>query len=185
LRDNLHARILHDVLSPSPGGLFHAYITGGKYSNKLVYMIDPQGAGAAAPEEVQLFSWAANKEGIFSAHHYSSFYAKKQRSPTIAGAWMNIEHQKLTTEIDQGGELTGLADTTFVAALDGLSAVPLSLFPTLRVAAVSDEAGAALSFVQESKDEDADLWVVLPRPLAKGERFTIRSTSVRSRRAIA
>ena len=27
LKDNLHARILSDVLSPAPGGLFHAYIT--------------------------------------------------------------------------------------------------------------------------------------------------------------
>ena len=31
LRDNLHARILHDVLSPSPGGLIHAYVSGKKY----------------------------------------------------------------------------------------------------------------------------------------------------------
>jgi hypothetical protein len=54
LKDNLHARILHDVLSPKPGGLFHAYITGKKYSNKLAYMVDPQGAGFVAPEEVQL-----------------------------------------------------------------------------------------------------------------------------------
>jgi hypothetical protein len=33
LRENVHARILHDLLSPSPGGLFHAYIPGKKYSN--------------------------------------------------------------------------------------------------------------------------------------------------------
>src|SRR5690606_24187427 len=31
-------------------------------------------------------------------------------------------------------------------------------------------------FIQESRDEDADFWVVLPKPLAKGERFTIRTT---------
>lgn len=37
LKDNLHARILHDVLSPAPGGLFHAYISGQKYSGKLAY----------------------------------------------------------------------------------------------------------------------------------------------------
>jgi hypothetical protein len=58
LRDNLHARILHDVLSPAPGGLFHAYITGRKYSNRLIYVIDPHGAGRVSPEEIQLVSWA-------------------------------------------------------------------------------------------------------------------------------
>lgn len=52
----------------------------------------------------------------------------------------------------------------------------MSLFPTLRVTAVTDDGGTALSFIQESKEEDADLWIVLPKPLAKGERFTIRTT---------
>ena len=38
-------RVLHDVLSPKPGRLFHAYISGRKYSGKLVYMIDPATGG--------------------------------------------------------------------------------------------------------------------------------------------
>jgi len=176
LKDNLHARILHDVLSPALGRLFHAYITGKKYSNRMAYMMDPQGAGFVAPEEVQLFSWASNREGIFAGHHYSSVYAKRERVPTTAGAWIDIQHQQLSTEIDQGGEVIGSASTTFIAALDGLSAVPLSLFPTLRVSGVTDESGTALPFIQEDKDEDADFWVVLPKPLAKGERVTIRTT---------
>ena len=172
LRENLHARILHDVLSPSPGGLFHAYISGKKYSGKLVYMIDPRGAGMVAPEEIQLFSWADNKEGIFAAHHYSDVYRTRQRMPTTAGGWIDIQHQVLDTTIDQSGELTGTAKTTFAAQFDGLSAVPLSLFSTLRVSSVTDQGGAALPFVQESKDEDSDFWVVLPKPLKKGETFT-------------
>lgn len=176
LKDNLHARVLHDVLSPEPGRLFHAYISGKKYSGKLVYMIDPQGAGVVAPEEIQLLSWADNKEGIFAAHHFSDFYASPRRTPTTAGSWIDIEHHKLDTQIDQGGELTGHATTTFVSQIDGLSAAPFSLFPTLRVATVTDTSGSPLPFIQESKDEDADLWVVLPRPLDKGEKFVLQTT---------
>lgn len=176
LRDNLHARILHDVLSAKAGGLFHAYVAGRKYSNKFAYMIDPQGAGFVAPEEIQLFSWADFKEGIFSAHHYRDFYRKKQRTPTSGGTWMDIEHQKLETGIEPSGELAGNATTTFVSLIDGLTAVPFSLFPTLRVSGVTDAAGNPLAFIQEPKDEDADFWVVLAAPLGKGEKLTIRTT---------
>ncbi len=92
------------------------------------------------------------------------------------GGWIDIEHQKLATRVGQSGEIDGTADTTFVSMCDGLSAVPFSLFPSLRVSAVTDTAGAPLSFIQESKNEDADFWIVLPKPLAKGERFTVRTT---------
>jgi hypothetical protein len=176
LRDNLHARILSDVLSPAPGGLFHAYVWGKKYSGKLAYIVDPHGAGFVAPEEIQLLSWADNKEGIFAAHHYKDAYRTGTRIPTTAGGWIDIEHQALDTTIEQSGELSGRATTTFSAQFDGLSAIPLSLFSTLRVSAVTDAGGAPLSFIQESKEEDADFWVVLPTALNKGEKFTIVTT---------
>ena len=175
LKDNLHARLLNDVLSPSPGGLFHAYIGGKKYSDKLAYMIDPQGAGFVAPEEIQLFSWATNKDGIFSAHRYSSFYAQKQREQTTPGGWIDIEHQKLETEITPSAELSGSATTTFASMVDGLSVIPLSLFPTLRVSSVTNADGKPLNFIQESEDFDSDLWIVLPKALARGEKLTIRT----------
>jgi hypothetical protein len=176
LKDNLHARILNDVLAGVPGGLFHAYISGRKYSDKLAYMVDPRGAGFVAPEEIQLLSWATNREGIFTGHHFSDVYAKPRRPDSTPGGWIDIEHHTLQTEIRQSAELIGTAETRFVSMFDGLSAVPLSLFPALRVSAVTDGAGAALPFIQEAKEEDADLWIVLPKPLAKGERFTIRTT---------
>ena len=38
-KSNLEARILEDVLSPEPGGLFYAFIHGKRYSDKEVYEI--------------------------------------------------------------------------------------------------------------------------------------------------
>ena len=183
LKDNLHARILNDVLSATPGGLFHAYVEGRKYSDRLAYMIDPRGAGVVAPEEVQLVSWAANREGIFAGHHYTSFYAQRKPVETTAGGWIDIEHHKLQADIRPTAELSGTAETTFVSMFDGLRAVPLSLFPALRVLAVTDAEGAALPFVQEAKEQDADFWVVLPKPLGRGDRFTIR-TSYKGKEAV-
>jgi hypothetical protein len=90
----------------------------------------------------------------------------------------------LDTAIETNGELAGDATTTFVALVDGLAAVPFELFPTLRVSSVTAADGAALDWIQESKDEDADFWVLLPAPLARGERFTLR-TIYKGRDAVA
>ena len=175
LRQNLHARILHDVLSPSPGALFHAYLAGRKYSPRLVYVMDPQGAGPVAPEEIQLFSWADFRGGIFAAHHYSESYRTGLRPAASAPAWVDIQHHRLETRIESGGELTGDATTTFVAQIDGLAAVPFDLHPTLRVSNVTAQTGQELAWIQEPRDEDADFWIVLPAPLKRGETFTVRT----------
>ena len=176
LKENVHARILQDLLSPAPGGLFQAFIPGKKYSNKLVFTVDPQGSGSVSPETVQLLSWADFAGGIYAAHHASDFYKQRQKVAKNAGTWVDISHHQLTSDIEPSGELRGTATTTFASMLDGLAVVPLNLFPTLRVATVTDGDGAPLAFIQEPKEEDADFWVVLPRPLKAGEPFTIRTT---------
>ncbi len=184
LRDNLHARLLHDVLSAAPGGLFHAYITGRKYSNRLIFTIDPQGAGFVSPEEVQLFSWADNRGGIFAAHHLSESYTTRQRRETAPGTWIDIQHHHLITSIETNGELTGDATTRFTSLVDGLTVVPFSLFPTLRVSSVTGADGQPLAWIQEAHDQDADFWVILPAPLRRGETCTIR-TRYKGRDAVA
>jgi len=44
LHTNLSARILQDVLSDRPGGLFVAFIHGKHYDGQMLYTIDPTGA---------------------------------------------------------------------------------------------------------------------------------------------
>ncbi len=51
------------------------------------------------------------------------------------------------------------------------------LFPTLRVQSVTNESGQPLSFIQQGKDEDAEFFsVILPKPLAAGEKLTVVTT---------
>lgn len=173
LRDNVHARILADLLSPAPDGLFQAYFAGKKYSNKLVFTIDPFGVPGVSPETVQLLSWADFAGGIYAAHHTGDVYRQRTKVPATAGSWVDISAHQLVTKVEPSGELRGTATTTFTPIVDGVAAVPLSLYPTLRVASVTDASGTPLDFVQESKDEDADFWVVLPRPLKAGEKLSI------------
>jgi len=86
---------------------------------------------------------------------------------------MDIDHQKLDTTIDRTGKLDGIATTTLASTVDGLRVLPFDLFHTLRVRNVLDAAGKPLDFIQENKDEDSDFYVILPKPLAKGEKTTI------------
>ena len=172
---NLTARLLQDVLSPEPGGFFAAFIKGKKYNGKLLYVVDPHGAPYVAPEEVALSTYDENKFGIWAAFHYSSEYAAGQASGTQKNAPLHIEDQKLDTMIEKSGKLNGTASTTFVAQAQGLRVVPFDLFPTLRVESVSDASGQPLAFIQEDKDEDPDFAVILPRALAAGERYTLRT----------
>ncbi len=175
LHYNLDARILQDVLSNKPGGLFVAFIAGRKYNNKLLFTIDPHGAESVAPEEVSLRTYDENKLGIWAAFHYSAEYAAGKATGTQLNAPIDIEQQKLDTRIERNGYLRGKAETTFAAREDGLRLVFLDLFPSLRVQQVTDAAGRQLAFIQEDKKDDADFWVILPKALAAGEKFTIQT----------
>jgi hypothetical protein len=175
IKSNFDGRILQDVLSTDPGGYFLAFINGQKYSSKLMYTIDPHGAEDVAPEEISLRTYEDNKWGIWAAFHYSSEYARGVARGTQDNAAFRIEHQNLDTQIEKSGMLRGNALTTVVSDVDSLRAVDFDLYRKLRVQKVTDADGNQLSFIQEDKDHDSDYWVILPRVLAKGEKFNIRT----------
>src|SRR5271165_6319277 len=175
LHYNLEARISQDVLSPQPGGLFVAFVHGKKYNSKILFVIDPHGAPDVEPEEIELMTYDENKQGIWAAFHYSDEYAKGTAKSSQKNGVIHIEHQQLDTEIQKSGQLTGKAVTTFVMLTPGVRVVPFMLYKTLRVQSVTGD-GQAPSFIQEDKLEDPELWVVLPKPLAQGERYTLTMT---------
>jgi hypothetical protein len=178
MRDNLDARILADVLSPEPGHLFVAFVHGKRYNGKELFVVDPHGAPEVGSEEVELMTYDENKFGIWTAFH-STAAPQEHR-----GRVLRIEHQQLETTIEKNAHLTGKATTTFVAHVNGLRAVPFDLFPTLRVQSVTTEGNQHLSFVQEDKNADSDFWVILPKPLAAGEKYTV-TTSYAGKDAIS
>ncbi len=175
IRTNYDARILQDVLSSQPGGFFLAFIDGQKYGNKLLFCIDPHGAESVAPEEVSLRTYDDNKYGTWAAFHLSDEYANGTASGTQENSAFDIESQNLDTKIERNGYLRGNALTTVVSRGDDLHAVGFDLYPTLRVQSVTDATGNPLAFVQEDKDRDSDYWVILPKGLAKGEKFQLRT----------
>ena len=177
LKYNLDARILQDVFSNDPGGLFVAFVHGKKYNGKEIFAIDPHGApglvNSVAPEEVEFVTYDENKLGTWAAFHFSEEYKNGSATGTEQNYLYQITHQTLDTTIEKNAHLNGKATTALVSLVDGLRVIPFNLFPTLRVRSVVDEKHQPLSFIQEDKNDDADFSVVLPRPLALGEKFTI------------
>jgi hypothetical protein len=166
-KNNLEARILEDVLSPEPGGLFVAFIHGKRYSGKELLEIDPHDTG----DQVEFSTYDDNKSGS-----WASFALAANPAGVTLGRTIRIEHHQLDTTIEKNGNLIGKSVTTFAARANGVRVVPFDLFPTLRVQSVSGEGGQPLSFVQEDKNEDANFAVILPKPLARGEKYSITTT---------
>ncbi len=187
LRYNLSARLLQDVLSPEPGGLFVAFIHGKRYSDKELFAIDPHGvpefaeavyggepdAASLAPEEVALMTYEENKYGYWGSFHLSPEYKDGTATGAQRNSVMHIDHQQIETAIEKSGTLAGKATVSLVSLVDGLRVVPFNLYRTLRVQSATGADGQPLSFIREDKDEDYQLFVVLPKALGTGEKFTL------------
>jgi hypothetical protein len=163
-KNNLEARILEDVLSPEPGGLFVAFIHGKRYSDKEIYEIEPRSG------EVSFRTYEENKWG-----YWASFSLSGEHARGSVGRLMRIEHQQLDVTFEKNGSLSGKASTDLVARRNGVRVVPFDLFRPLRVQSVSAN-GQALSFIQEDKNEDGNFAVILPQALSAGEKITITTT---------
>jgi len=164
LKTNLEARILQDVLSPEPGGLFVAFIHGKHYDGQELYTIDP----TDGREQVDFMTYDENKFG-----DWASFALSDQHRKSMSGESIRIEHQQLETTLEKNADLAGKATTTFTARQNGVRVVPLNLFRTLRVRSVTAADGQALAFIQEDKNDDAEFSVILPKALGVNEQFTI------------
>jgi hypothetical protein len=173
LHYNLEARMLQDLLSTEPAGLFLAFIHGKKYEGKLLYEIDPHGLANVEPEEVALINYNENKFAIWTSFHLASEYASGTVSSGEKDSLIQVDHHQLDTIIEKSGHLIGKASTTVVAQGNGVRMVPFNLYPSLRVESVTAANGQILSYIQEDKRDDPQYWVILPSALAKGEQYSI------------
>jgi len=166
LKSNLEIDIAGELLSPEPRGLFVAFIHGKRYDDKEIYSVDPN----RNSNQVDFLTYDENKWGDWASFNFSESHPKGSVGRTV-----QIEHHQLETSLEKNGTLSGKATTTFVSMRNGLRVVPFSLFHTLRVQSVSAD-GQPLSFIQEDKNDDADFAVILSKPLALGEKFSVTTT---------
>lgn len=180
LHYNLPARILQDLLRNQPGGLFLAFIKGKKYNGKLLFAIDPYGIPSLVgpslePEEVALMTYDESKYGVWASFHFGGEYKTGQATGKQKNGVIDIVKQQLDTTIERGGKLHGIATTKFVVQAEGARVIPFDLFPALRVESVTDASGQTLPFIQEEKNDDPQFAVILPKGVAGGETFILKT----------
>ena len=186
LHYNLYGRLLQDVMSQQPGGLFFAMIKGKHYSGKMLFVVDPHGVPEMdpvdapdmrlAPEEVALVVYDEYKAGAWTSYHLPQEYLDHTATGTQKNDWFFIDHQDIDATIEKSGRLSGIVKTTITSAVDDLNVARLELYPTLRVAKVTDASGTPLAFIQEDKEHDSQFYVVLPHGLKMSEKFDIVTT---------
>ena len=86
-----------------------------------------------ASEEVALLTYDSTKDVVWSAFHFSSESESHKNTGAELGGGIDIQKQKLVTQIERSGKLDGDATTTFLAQHDGTRVIALDLFATLRV----------------------------------------------------
>lgn len=172
LHDNGELRALADLYSPQRPGYFYTFIGGGKHS-KLIFLLDPLGLAPVSPEEVALLSYGETDGGFWTAFHLADEYTKGTASSAEDHRLIDITHHEIAGTI-KGTHITASDVVTFRSLAAGTRVIPLDLYRSLRVTRVTDEQGADLNFIQESKDEDADFGIILPQPLEAGKTYKIK-----------
>ncbi len=164
---NFDGRLLQPVLNGKPDGFFLAFIPGRKFSDRLIFTIDPWD-----DEEVSFYSVQESKYGSWYSQHLLSERAAHGPRDHPFGM-IKATHHKIEASFEKSGEMQGTASTTFRSNVDGLRVVPFELFRTLRVTRVTDAGGSTLNWIQEEKNDDPEYLVILPKPLARGEETTL------------
>jgi hypothetical protein len=172
LRINMETRTLADLYAPQRPGYFMAFIGGRRWS-KLIFMLDPLGLPSVSPEEVALLSYGESDGGFWTAFHLAEEYKNGTATSSQDTRVFDISHHDIEGAI-RGTKIIAADLVTVRPLLADVRVLPFELFSTLRVKSVQDEQGRELNFIQEDKDEDADLAVVYPQALEKGKDYKLR-----------
>lgn len=170
-RYNVTSRLLSDIYSPKRKGFFSVFIDGSKFG-KLLYSIDPLGHAEVYPEQVELVSYAESSGGIWTAFHMDDEYKKGTATSAQDRRTYDIKNHTMNVSIS-GTRIAAKDEVTLEMREANSRFLPFDLFGTLRVKSVKDEAGNTLSFIQEKKEEDSDLGVILPTPQEVGKPFKL------------
>jgi hypothetical protein len=171
-RYNMTTRILMDTYAPPRPGFFYSFINGKKY-DKLVFQLDPLGIPQVSPEQVLLRSYDDKDGGIWSAFHLAGEYQKgTARSGQDRRVFDLVSHEIDVTV--RGTKLFAADKVKMTVRVPKQRVLPFNLYPSLRVKRVLDEeSGEEINIIQESRDRDGGLAIILPKAQEVGKTFTL------------
>lgn len=168
---NITTRTLMDIYGPERPGFFTTFINGKKY-NKLVFQLDPLGIEEVSPEQVMLLNYNETDGGIWSAFHLAEEYKKRTGNSSQDRRVFDLINHEIDIAI-KGNRLIATDKATMTNRVSGQRVLPFDLFRPLRVKRVLDESGADVDFIQEDKNRDGSLAVILPSAPEVGKPFKL------------
>ena len=171
--DNVDANLLAAVYNPQRPPAFAAYFSG-RDGDDFRFLLDPSAAlPDLPPEEVALINNAGgDKNGIWYMSHLQSEWKENRASSAESKAIIDVQHYTIDSTIANNANLSATATIRITALTDGERVLHFGLEPVLRVRSVRDSTGD-VPFIQEKKDEDGTLSVILPKPTTKGAELTL------------
>ena len=174
---NLAARMLSDLSDPSSKGLFLADIKT-DHDDELFFQIswNRDSIVVLGGEEVELIHY---KHGQYwewwSGFHLADEY-KSNPHPDHRTLLAHCSEEQISAEIDKGNHLSATAELNFQVPSGTPRVLPVNLEGVLRVSTVTDDAGKPWKFIQEDRNRDSDLWVILPEPAEAARSYRMKVT---------
>jgi len=166
---NVAARILRDLVDAQYGHFFQAYLDC-PANKQLLFIVDPldeEEVSLIRYEQVRFFR-RADFETWYSGHAQEFLFWHKPQ--------FDIKIMDVDVSIDSKEMLKATAQLQFISLVDNERIVPMILAPMLRVETVISGTRDTCFFIQENKEEDAQLWIVFPTPLKRDSIYTLTLT---------
>lgn len=168
-RYNMTTRILMDAYPPRRAGFFTIFIEGKKY-NKLVYQLDPLGIAEVSPEQVMLLNYGDT--GIWTAFHLADEYKKGTATSSQDRRVFDLAKHEIDVTL-RGTKLLASDKITMTMRVPGQRVLPFEIYPTLRIKRVTGESGEEINIIQENKEKDGGLAIILPAAKQVGKSFVL------------
>jgi hypothetical protein len=168
---NMATRILVDAYAPPRPGFFTSFIEG-KKNSKLVYQLDPLGIEEVSPEQVALINYSNTNGGIWTAFHLADEYKKGTAKSSEDRRIFDLTNHELDVTL-RGTHMFASDKVTMVSRVPGQRVLPFNLFPSLRIKRIQNENGEEINFIQEAKDKDGGLAIILPTAPEVGKPFKL------------
>ncbi len=168
LHSNIPARLAADLSSDAQTGYFLAFIKF-KDGRTFYFVIDP-----TRREPVKLYRYKADRFQKWLS--VESWYSERAGDEGKFHPLVDTRSCTLDISIDKKQVLSGEATLVFTPLTGGARMLPMNLASKLRVESVVRGDDTKCLFIQEDKDEDADLWVILPESLVQDDTVNLTVT---------
>ncbi|HEX8288381.1 MAG TPA: M1 family aminopeptidase, partial [Pyrinomonadaceae bacterium] len=170
-RSNIATRILMDVYASARPGFFAAFVEGKKYS-KLLYQMDPLGIENLSPEQVVLLNYAEGDFAFLTAFHLADEYKKGTATSKQDRRVFDLTKHEIDVTV-RGTKLLATDKITMKVRVPGQRVLPFDLYPSLRVKRVLSEEGEEINIIQEDRNKDGSLAIILPAAPEVGKSFVL------------